>query len=271
MNQALLSLLEKKDIEFITVTEITKKAGVNRSTFYLHYDNVYELLEETIEGLAVKPDGIYVDGTLGGAGHSYYIAKEISTKGTLIGIDRDVDALKAAGEKLKEFENVKYVNDNHDNIKNILFSLGIDKVDGILLDLGVSSYQLDEKNRGFSYMQDAKLDMRMDKSQELTAEYVVNNYKEEELTNIFFKYAEEKFSRSIARNIVKNRPINTTLELVEELKDYITKYFYNCTNKILLNLGLMYVTDLRFKNNIDKFSDGNSEYIKRAIELFCNR
>ena len=192
----------------------------------MEFKHVPVLLNECIENLKIKPEGIYVDGTLGGAGHSYYIAKVISTNGTLIGIDRDVDALKAAGEKLKEFKNVKYVNDNHDNIKNILFSLGIDKVDGILLDLGVSSYQLDEKNRGFSYMQDAKLDMRMDKSQELTAEYVVNNYKEEELARIIYEYGEEKYSRKIARNICeyrKNDVIDTTGKLVSIIEKSVPK------------------------------------------------
>ena len=144
----------------------------------MEFKHIPVLLNECIENLRIEPDGIYVDGTLGGAGHSYYIAKKLSTNGKLIGIDRDEEALKAASQKLREFKNVQYVNDNHDNIKNILLSLGIVKVDGILLDLGVSSYQLDEKERGFSYMQDAKLDMRMDKTQELTAEYVVNNYKE---------------------------------------------------------------------------------------------
>jgi len=193
----------------------------------MEFKHVPVLLNECIENLKIKPEGIYVDGTLGGAGHSYYIAKEISTNGTLIGIDRDVDALKAAGEKLKEFKNVKYVNDNHDNIKNILFSLGIDKVDGILLDLGVSSYQLDEKNRGFSYMQDAKLDMRMDKSQELTAEYVVNNYKEEELARIIYEYGEEKFSRKIAKNICEYRKsdvIDTTGKLVSIIEKSVPQF-----------------------------------------------
>ena len=184
----------------------------------MKFKHVPVLLNECIENLQIKPDGIYVDGTLGGAGHSFYIAQKLSTKGKLIGIDRDKDALKAASQKLKEFKNVEYVNDNHDNIKNILLSLGIEKVDGILLDLGVSSYQLDEASRGFSYMQDAKLDMRMDKNQSLTAEYVVNNYSEEKLADIIYKYGEEKFSRRIAKNICeyrKNEKIDTTGKLVD--------------------------------------------------------
>ena len=133
------------------------------------------MLQECIEGLKIKPDGIYVDGTLGGAGHSSIIAKKLNSNGLLIGIDRDEEALKAAKEKLKDYKNVTYVHDNHDNIKNILEKLEIEKVDGILLDLGVSSYQLDEKNRGFSYLGDNELDMRMDKTQEITAKYIINN------------------------------------------------------------------------------------------------
>ena len=128
------------------------------------------LLKECIEGLNIKEDGVYVDGTLGGAGHSKEILKRLSDKGTLIGIDRDIDALNAAKINLAEFNNVKYVHGNHDDIKTILNDLDIEKVDGILLDLGVASYQLDERERGFSYLGENRLDMRMDKSQELTAE-----------------------------------------------------------------------------------------------------
>ena len=124
------------------------------------------MLNECIEGLNIKPEGIYIDGTLGGAGHSKEILKKLSDKGLLIGIDRDQEALNAAKDNLKEFTNVKYIHDNHDNIKEILEDLGIEKVDGILLDLGVSSYQLDERNRGFSYLGENELDRRMDKTQE---------------------------------------------------------------------------------------------------------
>ena len=182
------------------------------------------LLKECIEALNIKPDGIYVDGTLGGAGHSYEIVKKLSPKGLLIGIDRDTEALKAAKEKLKDYTNVKYVHDNHDNIKQILEELQINGVDGILLDLGVSSYQLDEKNRGFSYMADAELDMRMNKEQELTAKQVINSYSEEDLANIIWEYGEEKFSRQIAKNICnvrKQKTIETTGELVEIIKKSI--------------------------------------------------
>lgn len=184
------------------------------------------MLTECIEGLKIKPDGIYVDGTLGGAGHSKEIVQKLSDKGMLIGIDRDEEALKAAKAKLSKFSNVKYVHDNHDNIKEILGQLNIEKVDGILLDLGVSSYQLDERNRGFSYLGENVLDMRMDKTQELTAEIVVNQYTEQDLANLIYEYGEERFSRQIARNICREReehPIKTTKELVEIIERSIPK------------------------------------------------
>lgn len=184
------------------------------------------MLNECIEGLNIKPEGIYIDGTLGGAGHSKEILKKLSDKGLLIGIDRDQEALNAAKENLKEFTNVKYIHDNHDNIKEILEDLGIEKVDGILLDLGVSSYQLDERNRGFSYLGENELDMRMDKTQELTAKTVVNTYTEKELANIIYEYGEERFSRQIAKNICiyrKTKTINTTKQLVEIIENSIPK------------------------------------------------
>ena len=184
------------------------------------------LLEECINGLNIKTDGIYVDGTLGGAGHSIEIIKKMSENGLLIGIDRDEEALKAAKQRLSEYKNVKFVHDNHDNIKEILKQLNVAKVDGILLDLGVSSYQLDERNRGFSYLGENELDMRMDKTQELTAKRVVNYYSEKELADIIYEYGEERFSRQIAKNICKYRKektINTTKELVEIIEKSIPK------------------------------------------------
>ncbi len=185
------------------------------------------LLNECIEGLNIKPEGIYVDGTLGGAGHSKEIVKKLDkNKGLLIGIDRDEEALQAARQNLSEYENVKFVHGNHDDIKEILEDLKIDKVDGILLDLGVSSYQLDERNRGFSYLGSNELDMRMDKSQRLTAMEVVNNYKEEHLANIIYEYGEERFSRNIARNICierRKKKIETTDELVKIIEKSIPR------------------------------------------------
>lgn len=185
------------------------------------------LLDETINGLNIKPNGIYVDGTLGGAGHSDHILKRLSSKGLLIGIDRDEEALSAAKERLKDFQNVKYVHGNHDEIEEILKELDIDKVDGILLDLGVSSYQLDQRERGFSYLGNNELDMRMDKSQELTAKEVINNYPEEKLANIIYEYGEERFSRQIAKNVCeyrKNKKIETTEELVQIIEKSIPSF-----------------------------------------------
>ena len=186
------------------------------------------LLNECIDGLKIKPNGIYVYGTLGGAGHSSEIIKKLSAQGKLIGIDRDEDALKAAKERLKEYSNVIYYHGNHDDIKEILEDLNIEKVDGILLDLGVSSYQLDERNRGFSYLGENVLDMRMDKTQKLDAKIVVNNYKEEELAKIIYDYGEERFSRQIAKNICierKKQEITTTKQLVDIIEKSIPAKF----------------------------------------------
>ena len=184
----------------------------------MEFNHKSVLLRESVDGLNIKSNGIYVDGTMGGAGHSSEIIKKIGDKGLLIGIDRDEEAICVAKDRLKDFQNIKFIHDNHDNIDNILENLGINGVDGILLDLGVSSYQLDERNRGFSYMGEAELDMRMDRTQELNAITVVNTYSEEELANILWEYGEEKFSRKIARNICESRKekeIKTTMELVK--------------------------------------------------------
>ncbi len=184
------------------------------------------LLQDCIEGLQIKPTGIYVDGTMGGAGHSIEIINKLSHNGTLIGIDRDEEALNASKERLSEYKNVTYIHDNHDNIKEILQKLEINQVNGILLDLGVSSYQLDERNRGFSYLGENELDMRMDKSQELTAKTVVNEYSEKELANIIYEYGEERFSKQIAKNICNYRKqniIKTTKELVDIIAKSIPK------------------------------------------------
>ena len=187
------------------------------------------LLKEVIEGLNIKKDGIYVDGTLGGAGHSLEIAKRLEDTGMLIGIDRDEEALEAAKSKLEKYNNIKYVHGNHDEIQEILNDLGINEVDGILLDLGVSSYQLDSRERGFSYMsEESQLDMRMDKTAILTAKDIINTYSEEELTRILWEYGEEKFAKKIASNICKERKakeIEKTGELVEIIKKSIPAKF----------------------------------------------
>jgi len=190
----------------------------------VEFNHVPVLLEQCIECLNIKEGGIYVDGTLGGGGHSSYVLKRLNNTGRLIGIDRDSEALAHTSKRLKQYSNVTYVKDNHENIKNILLELRIEKVDGILLDLGVSSYQLDEPTRGFSYMHDAPLDMRMNKEQDFTAYDVVNKYPEESLAKIFFEYGEEKYSKSIARKIVQsrtNKEIETTFELVDIIKSAI--------------------------------------------------
>ena len=185
------------------------------------YHHVSVLLEEGIEGLAIKPDGIYVDGTLGGAGHSSRIAASLTT-GRLIGIARDPVALKAAGERLKPYaDRVTLVHSNFCEIKQVLQDLNIDGVDGILLDLGVSSPQLDDGARGFSYMADAPLDMRMNSEDSLTAHTVVNTWPQEELKRILYTYGEERYSPQIAAAICRRReekPIETTLELVDVIR-----------------------------------------------------
>jgi 16S rRNA (cytosine1402-N4)-methyltransferase len=180
------------------------------------------LFNECIDGLNIKADGIYIDGTLGGGGHSLGICQKLSNHGTLIGIDRDIDALNAASKRLENCTcNKLFVQSNYSDVKSVLQELQIDSIDGALLDLGVSSFQLDNAERGFSYMQDAPLDMRMSRDDKLTAEEVVNQYDKRELTHIISSYGEEKWASRIADFIVKNRkdkPIETTFELVEIIK-----------------------------------------------------
>ena len=193
----------------------------------IRFSHVSVLLRECIEALQIKPNGIYVDCTTGGGGHSLEIAKRLTDGGRLIAIDRDEDALRAAGKRLADFaDRVTFVHSNYAMLQSVLADLGIPGVDGVLADLGVSSYQLDTAERGFSYMQDAPLDMRMDREQPLRAYDVVNTYSEEELRQILYDFGEEKFARNIAANIVKKRserPIETTLELAELVKASMPK------------------------------------------------
>lgn len=188
----------------------------------MEFKHTSVLLEETIENLRVKPDGSYIDGTLGGGGHAYHIASKLSGNGRLIGIDQDKEALQAARERLLPFKDrVTIIRDNYCNAKSALHSIGIDKVDGILLDLGVSSYQLDNAERGFSYQYNAGLDMRMDTRQSLSAREIVNTYSETELFRVIRDYGEEKFAKNIAKHIAaarKDKPIETTGELNEIIK-----------------------------------------------------
>ncbi|WP_458459362.1 16S rRNA (cytosine(1402)-N(4))-methyltransferase RsmH [Pseudobutyrivibrio sp.] len=174
----------------------------------MEFNHYSVLLHETIDNLNIKPDGIYVDGTLGGGGHSYEIASRLTT-GHLYGFDQDTDALKAAGERLLPFKDrVTAIHSNYEFMKEKLSELGVTKVDGIMLDLGVSSFQLDEAERGFTYrVDDAPLDMRMNKDSDMTAADIVNTYSPEDLTRVLFTYGEEKFSKQIVKNIVKEREI----------------------------------------------------------------
>ena len=187
----------------------------------MEFKHVSVLLNECIDALDIKENGTYVDCTLGGAGHSSHILKKLSKDGTLIGIDQDNDALRAAKERLNDFTNVKYVHNNFYNIDSILNELDVDKVDGILMDLGVSSYQLDQGERGFSYMKDAPLDMRMNRDDHFSAYEIINGYSEEALYKIIKDYGEERFAKRIANFIINRRaekPIETTLELVDIIK-----------------------------------------------------
>lgn len=183
------------------------------------------LLEETVESLNIKPYGIYVDGTLGGGGHAYQVCKHLGESGRLIGIDQDEDAVKAASERLKEYRDyITIVRSNYENIKTVLQDLGIENVDGICLDLGVSSHQLDTVDRGFTYREDAPLDMRMDQRNEMKAADIINTYSEFDLYRIIRDYGEDKFAKNIAKHIVRERqeePIQTTGQLIEIIKGAI--------------------------------------------------
>lgn len=188
----------------------------------MEFKHTSVLLQETVDGLKVKPDGIYVDGTLGGGGHSYEICRRLGAKGSIVGIDQDAAAIEAAGNRLKDFgEKVTIVRSNYCDMKSRLQELGIYKVDGIVLDLGVSSYQLDTAERGFSYREDAPLDMRMDTRQIMTARDIVNDYSQKELCRVIRDYGEDKFAANIAKHIVMARskaPIETTGQLTEVIR-----------------------------------------------------
>lgn len=198
------------------------------------FKHVPIMLNECIEGLNIKPDGIYVDATLGGGGHSSYITKKLNSKGLLIGIDKDIEAINASKERLKGDCKKIFVNSDYKDYSKILEDNNISGVDGILIDLGVSSYQIDNAERGFSYKNEGSLDMRMDQKQDFSAYNVVNEYSEKDLTEIFFKYGEEQFSRVIARNIVKEReskPIQTTTELCRIIEKSVpSKVLHKGTN-----------------------------------------
>lgn len=188
----------------------------------MEFKHTSVLLNETIDALQIKPGGVYLDGTLGGGGHAYEVCKKLNEDGRFFGIDQDADAIEAAGKKLEEFgDKVTIIRNNYVNAKEALKACGVDKVDGILLDLGVSSYQLDNAQRGFSYKYDTPLDMRMDQRQQLTAKEIINNYDERELYRIIRDYGEDQFAKNIAKHIVQTRqekPIETTFELNDIIK-----------------------------------------------------
>ena len=188
----------------------------------MEFNHGSALLHEAVDELQVKPSGIYVDGTLGGGGHSYEICKRLDSEGRLIGIDQDAEALEAAQKRLGEFKDrITLVKSNYERTGEVLRELGIEKVDGIILDLGVSSYQLDNAERGFSYREDAPLDMRMDREQTMSAKEIVNGYSQEELFRVIREYGEERYAGSIARNICRQREkkvIETTFELVDIIR-----------------------------------------------------
>lgn len=187
------------------------------------------LLEETVDGLAIKPDGIYVDGTLGGGGHAFEVCSRLNEQGRFIGIDQDAAAIEAASERLRDFgEKVTIIRSNYCEMKSRLHEIGVDKVDGIVIDLGVSSYQLDTAERGFSYRVDAPLDMRMDQRQQLTAREIVNTYSEADLFRVIRDYGEDKFAKNIAKHIVIERQktlIETTGQLNEIIRHAIPMKF----------------------------------------------
>ena len=222
------------------------------------------MLEECIDNLKIKEDGIYVDGTLGGAGHSSKIIERLSSNGLLIGIDRDKEALEASSKRLKDYNNVKYVWGNHEQIKQHVENLQIEKVDGILLDLGISSYQIDEPTRGFSYTKNAMLVMRMNQAQNLTAEDIINDYSSEELANIFFEYGEEKFSRRIAERIIKERAekrIETTYQLADIIRAAVPKNAIDSFKRVFQALRIEVNGELKdlkqaIKDSVELLNDG---------------
>ena len=191
----------------------------------MEFEHKSVLLEETVNGLNIRPDGIYVDGTLGGGGHAYEVCTRLNNKGSIVGIDQDAAAIEAASARLRDFgEKVTIVRSNYCDMKSRLHEIGIDKVDGIVLDLGVSSYQLDTAERGFSYREDAPLDMRMDTRQKMTAGDIVNDYSEMDLYRVIRDYGEDKFAKNIAKHIVierGKRSIETTGQLTEIIKHAI--------------------------------------------------
>lgn len=238
----------------------------------MKFEHIPVIAKETIENLNIKKDGIYVDLTLGKGGHSKMILESLSNKGKLIAFDQDKEAIEAARENLKDFSNVIFVNSNFENFKEVLSDLGIDHIDGALMDIGVSSYQIDNADRGFSYMKDGPLDMRMNQENELTAEDIVNDYSEEDLVKIFFDYGEERFSKLIAKNIVKARKeerIDTTFKLRDLINNSIRSKETHPEKRVFQALRIEVNRELEvLTNTIDQVVDRLHKDGRLAIITF---
>lgn len=238
----------------------------------MKFEHIPVIATETIENLNIKSDGVYLDLTLGKGGHSKMILEKLSDKGTLIALDQDKEAIEAAKENLKDFSNVIFVNSNFEKIDQVLRDLGFDYIDGALMDIGVSSYQIDNADRGFSYMKDGPLDMRMNQENELTAEIIVNEYSQDELEKIFFEYGEEKFSRIIAKNIIKAREdyrIDTTFKLKDIVTKSIKSNEAHPEKRVFQALRIEANRELDvLKNTIDKVVDRLNEGGRLAIITF---
>ncbi len=225
----------------------------------MKFEHIPVLAKETIENLNINPDGIYLDLTLGKGGHSKMILERLSDKGRLIAIDQDKEAIEAAKENLRDFSNVTFVNSNFENFEKALDDFGLDLIDGALMDIGVSSYQIDNADRGFSYMKDGPLDMRMNQDNELTAEVIVNEYSQDELERIFFEYGEERFSKAIARNIVRLRDeerIDTTFKLREIVRKSIKSQDAHPEKRVFQALRIEVNRELEvLENTIERLVD----------------
>lgn len=238
----------------------------------MKFEHIPVIATETIENLNIKSDGVYLDLTLGKGGHSKMILERLSDEGTLIALDQDKEAIEAAKENLKDFSNVIFVNSNFEKIDEVLRDLGFDYIDGALMDIGVSSYQIDNADRGFSYMKDGPLDMRMNQENELTAEIIVNEYSQDELEKIFFEYGEEKFSRLIAKNIIKAREdyrIDTTFKLKEIVTKSIKSNEAHSEKRVFQALRIEVNRELDvLKDTIDKVVDHLNKDGRLAIITF---
>ncbi|WP_105301852.1 16S rRNA (cytosine(1402)-N(4))-methyltransferase RsmH [Anaerococcus marasmi] len=238
----------------------------------MKFEHIPVLAKETIENLNINPDGIYLDLTLGKGGHSKMILERLSDKGRLIAIDQDKEAIEAAKENLRDFSNVSFVNSNFENFEKALEDLGLDLIDGALMDIGVSSYQIDNADRGFSYMKDGPLDMRMNQDNELTAEVIVNEYSQDELERIFFEYGEERFARAIARNIVSLREeerIDTTFKLREIVSKSIKSQDAHPEKRVFQALRIEVNRELEvLENTIEKVVDHLKKDGRIAIITF---